>query len=628
METLYTSLTSPNHIRLLKLHRNTAGKVDADLHIVDLETCPEYTCLSYTWGSPRWEDEGKDWTSQNQSVLIKGHNLAIGRNLRNALDHLHGVLEGRHIWIDAICINQSDTPERNAQVALMKLIYEQASDVIVWLGEAMPAWEQAIKNMDRFALTLEGYWEVWPQVMEALNGAFADCELTDEEHVQIIHFLTGNRWFSRMWTTQEQILAKEIRFLCGDISISLETIWKGGMIAVLSGATSAWADLDVRREEWNKDFCNTVSIRYRYREEPESIGANAHSYRNRQTTDPKDKVYGVLGISRTTDKWIEEPLVVDYGLSVQDIYIQAAMYGLVAWKGLEALCHVGDRTQNQIPDLPSWVPDFTQALPWKAFQKTGEDMKFKAASCLQTELYLNSVKKGVVVFKAAPIDSIVSTCDAYWKGREKMGMSEFMKLLFRPAAPTTPYDEDVASIILRLIVADGFKNEGIDPRKNLTELVEQWLFSGLFCCDEAHHGEFDLAIAFWRDPKAQIASIAEALDIRCGVLEELLEPISRGAKLCKTIEDIELGFKGRSRRDDVLARYMQTKRHELDMQWEYTGMNRRFFRTTRGYVGVGPRTIEGGDRVLLLHGAHVPYIFRHLPKDDETVFDFGIDTHA
>jgi hypothetical protein len=249
-------------------------------------------------------------------------------------------------------------------------------------------------------------------------------------------------------------------------------------------------------------------------------------------------------------------------------------------------------------------------------------MRFKAASNLPTELWLDCVKEKAIVFNASPIDSIVSTCDAYWKDREKNGMSEFLKLLFQPSAPTTTYDEGVASIILRLVTADGFKNEGVDPRENLQELFEQWLFSGLFCCDEAHRSSADSAITFWQDPKSQIAPMAEALDIRCCLLETLLEPISSGAKMCNTIEDIELAFKGRSREEGALAKYTQSTRHKLALQWEYTGMCRRFFRTTRGFVGIGPQTIRTGDRVMLLQGAHVPYIFRHLPKDPETVFDF------
>ncbi|KAL4906347.1 heterokaryon incompatibility protein-domain-containing protein [Aspergillus multicolor] len=43
-------------------------------------------------------------------------------------------LPNRHIWIDAVCINQGDIAKRNAQVAMMSRIYSQAACVLVWLG--------------------------------------------------------------------------------------------------------------------------------------------------------------------------------------------------------------------------------------------------------------------------------------------------------------------------------------------------------------------------------------------------------------------------------------------------------------------------------------------------------------
>ncbi|CAG7556529.1 unnamed protein product [Fusarium equiseti] len=55
-------------------------------------------------------------------------------------------------WIDAICINQEDIPERNAQVLRMKDIYENAKRIICWLG-ALPLFTDgmaAIKLLDFF----------------------------------------------------------------------------------------------------------------------------------------------------------------------------------------------------------------------------------------------------------------------------------------------------------------------------------------------------------------------------------------------------------------------------------------------------------------------------------------------
>ena len=48
---------------------------------------------------------------------------------------MRNIDSSRVLWIDAICINQTDIPERNAQVSTMKRTYEEADRVLVWLGE-------------------------------------------------------------------------------------------------------------------------------------------------------------------------------------------------------------------------------------------------------------------------------------------------------------------------------------------------------------------------------------------------------------------------------------------------------------------------------------------------------------
>lgn len=59
------------------------------------------------------------------------------KNLEEALRNLHN--RGRHgsrtrIWIDALCINQKDIDERNAQVKRMNHIFAEAGNVYIWTG--------------------------------------------------------------------------------------------------------------------------------------------------------------------------------------------------------------------------------------------------------------------------------------------------------------------------------------------------------------------------------------------------------------------------------------------------------------------------------------------------------------
>lgn len=64
--------------------------------------------------------------------MCNGRTLSITESLYNALRRLHD--EHTVLWIDAICIDQSNDAEKNQQVPLMKNIYEAASLVLIWLG--------------------------------------------------------------------------------------------------------------------------------------------------------------------------------------------------------------------------------------------------------------------------------------------------------------------------------------------------------------------------------------------------------------------------------------------------------------------------------------------------------------
>ncbi|KAI1277878.1 HET-domain-containing protein [Xylaria sp. FL0933] len=104
-----------------------------NLWTVTLNDKPSYTALSYTWGDRterrtlKIKSDSK-WTS-------KSIELPITDNLFRALRRLRRPLKTRVLWVDAICINQADTNERSAQVALMDAVYSNAASTAIWLGD-------------------------------------------------------------------------------------------------------------------------------------------------------------------------------------------------------------------------------------------------------------------------------------------------------------------------------------------------------------------------------------------------------------------------------------------------------------------------------------------------------------
>nr|POE74659.1 heterokaryon incompatibility protein 6, or allele [Quercus suber] len=86
----------------------------------------QYKCLSYNWGT----------NIRDAAILCDGYRFPVTENLLKALRSLRRPKTNLLIWIDQICINQDDLPERSQQVEIMKSIFSQAKEVIVWLGEA------------------------------------------------------------------------------------------------------------------------------------------------------------------------------------------------------------------------------------------------------------------------------------------------------------------------------------------------------------------------------------------------------------------------------------------------------------------------------------------------------------
>jgi hypothetical protein len=125
---VHAPFKSPDsELRLLVLE---PGKEDADLHCqlttVSSVSARHYEALSYCWGTEE----------STVRIFVCGKDMQVKPNLEHALKNLRREKRHRIIWVDAICINQSDVSEKNQQVPRMKIIYENATRVLIWIGRA------------------------------------------------------------------------------------------------------------------------------------------------------------------------------------------------------------------------------------------------------------------------------------------------------------------------------------------------------------------------------------------------------------------------------------------------------------------------------------------------------------
>ena len=127
----YSPLRNHASIRLLTLLPAAVG-TPLRCHIIECQGRSDttYEALSYTWNDPVFPEAIYVCDTADQ----KERSVPITENLYNALRRLRATVP-RTLWIDALCIDQSNLQEKGHQVAYMGRIYCEASCVIVWLGE-------------------------------------------------------------------------------------------------------------------------------------------------------------------------------------------------------------------------------------------------------------------------------------------------------------------------------------------------------------------------------------------------------------------------------------------------------------------------------------------------------------
>lgn len=102
-----------------------------------------YEALSYVWGHEK----------ATYPLQIGGGVLPISSSLAEALCYIRHPSKPRNLWIDALCIDQKSSNEKNHQVQQMYKIFSLASRVLIWLGGGDEDSEFALTHLEgvRFA---------------------------------------------------------------------------------------------------------------------------------------------------------------------------------------------------------------------------------------------------------------------------------------------------------------------------------------------------------------------------------------------------------------------------------------------------------------------------------------------
>ena len=98
---------------------------------------------------------------------------------------------------------------------------------------------------------------------------------------------------------------------------------------------------------------------------PPSLRMLIDKHRFSNSSDPRDKVYALLGLAdRSMSPFRTQPnaLTPNYNLSVQQVYTETARVLMTSYKNLDWMSHVEDPSQRRVTGLPSWVPDLSVPL--------------------------------------------------------------------------------------------------------------------------------------------------------------------------------------------------------------------------------------------------------------------------
>lgn len=338
-----------NHFRLLKLisGRSLCADIHCRLQDYSLDSAPSYEALSYTWG-----DE-----ESACRILLNGLPFHIRPNLRDALRRLRQPRSTRIIWIDAICIDQNSTDEKSVQVPLMGKIYTRAERVVAWLGEETFDSGMALDFIPHLTEVAEVDTEsIWLSHLERDDFL--------RQMMSLVH-LFSRPWWKRMWIIQEVALAPDVLVLCG----SRHVPWSTFQVFII-----AWMDIGHTPHHRSNRIQKTAlrilgmlvsgfsEALTRLRLSLQTISSAPEllelpnllwSFKYRLVTDPRDKIYGLLGLLS------HHGVQVDYSKPSEDTYVSFFSSCLLEDEGLDWFRWMtGEWYGPKKLCLPSWVPDF------------------------------------------------------------------------------------------------------------------------------------------------------------------------------------------------------------------------------------------------------------------------------
>jgi len=396
----------PSEIRLLQLLPRSPDEeydpIRCNIIHTSFEQChvPDsffsYEALSYVWGGDR-----------TVPIYCGDREILATPNLVSALSRLRQKMPKypgfhRTLWIDAICIDQDDVVERGHQVRLMKDIYSRARRVLIWLGGG----KEVEQNLTRI---INGNNVLDISIDSRLKHDYPLHLIGVRDTAKWTESISGifdQAWFQRVWVIQEVAFSRKATVLGGKVSIKWRALVdaaekstrncdlplphrircdalvgidrlrreiqkrmvpdsksKPGSLALLQ--SGELVDQAVTIKGWNGHpsvrpwQLAGIRLPRNLARLPSDLLELAEFFRSYSATDPRDKIYALLGLAMAleTDR-LASRIDANYTLSVEDLFLEIAHHVISGPEPLRLIRSV-DGSCRKLSRLPSWVPDWS-----------------------------------------------------------------------------------------------------------------------------------------------------------------------------------------------------------------------------------------------------------------------------
>jgi hypothetical protein len=299
-----------------------------------------YEALSYVWGD----------STQKQKLRVDGRVIDITPNLAFALQCVRDRNTSRHLWVDAICINQNDDEEKSNQVAKMAHIFRCSKRVLIFLGSEDDC-SDVFDYLD--GVTPDG----------GGNGT-AKSGITFRV-LKSFWALLLKPWWSRIWVIQEFVGAPELTVSCGKRWASEAKFFSGFeklrtelLFRIDQQPQSTLSQLGAASLVSVHEVLTMRHALLNQRLEPSrNVSDLFRDTRRHLASDPRDKVFAINIFMPEPFRTMLRP---DYTQTRETVYtrLTTLLLSIVGWSELYI-----NYSLSRDGSLPSWVPDYSQPYP-------------------------------------------------------------------------------------------------------------------------------------------------------------------------------------------------------------------------------------------------------------------------